>query len=84
MDEIESSAQILIREEEKLFGLLIDLLARKTMPIIPVIDLMAFDVQADINITKTLDHQGIMAYPSPERAIQALAKVVAYRMRRID
>jgi len=76
---IESSANALIREEEKLFGLLLDLLARKTIPIIPVIDLMGFDAPADINITKSLDRQGIMAYPSPEPAVAALAKVAAYQ-----
>jgi acyl-CoA synthetase (NDP forming) len=81
-DQIESSANVLIREEEKLFGLLLDLLARKTIPIIPVIDLMAFDAPSDINIIKTLDGQGIMAYPSPERAIMALAKITAYQQRR--
>jgi len=81
VDQIESSANILIREEEKLFGLLLDLLARKTIPIIPVIDLMAFDAPPDINITKTLDRQGIMAYPSPEPAVMALARIAGYQRR---
>lgn len=81
--EIESSADILIREEEKLFSLLLDLLARKTIPIVPVIDIMAFDAPADINITKALDQKGIMAYSSPERAILALAKMIAYQMRQM-
>jgi len=79
--EIEASASILIREEEKLFGLLLDLLARKTIPIIPVIDLMAFDAPSDINIAKILDGQGIMSYPCPEPAVTALAKIVEYQRR---
>ncbi len=80
-ERIESSAAILIREEEKLIGLLLDLLARKTIPIVPVIDLMGFDAPADINITKALDRQGIMAYPCPEPAVAALAKIAAYQRR---
>jgi len=60
---------------------LLDLLSRKTIPIIPVIDLMAFDAPTDINITKTLDRQGIMSYPSPEPAVMALAKIVDYQRR---
>jgi len=60
---------------------LLDLLSRKTIPIIPVIDLMAFDAPSDINITKTLDRQGIMSYPSPEPAVKALAKIAGCRRR---
>jgi acyl-CoA synthetase (NDP forming) len=81
VSEVETSANFLIREEEKLFRLLLDLISRQHMPIIPVIDLMAFDAAEKINIVKHLDREGIMAYPSPERAIKALAKTAAYQMR---
>lgn len=80
--EIEASANLLIREEEKLFQLLQALHARQTIPVIPVVDLMAFDAAPDSNIVDALDRQGIMAYPSPERAILALATAVAYHRAR--
>jgi acyl-CoA synthetase (NDP forming) len=76
--EIEKHANILINEERRLFDLLCGLIAKEGIPIIPVIDLMAFDAPKNENIIAMLDSKGVMAYPSPEKAIYALAKVTDY------
>ncbi len=76
--EIEKHANILINEEHKLFELLCDLIGKEGIPIIPVIDLMAFDAPRNESIIAMLDSKGVMAYPSPEKAIYALAKVTDY------
>ena len=76
--EIEKYANILINEEHRLFDLLCGLIGKEGIPIIPVIDLMAFDAPKNANIIAMLDSKGVMAYPSPDRAIYALAKVTDY------
>ena len=71
-------AGIMISEEMKLFHILVDLIDKYKKPIIPVVDIMSFDVSMDNNPLAFLDSKGIMAYPSPGPAITALAKVVGY------
>jgi acyl-CoA synthetase (NDP forming) len=76
---VKRSAELMIAEEAKLFTLIVDLIAKYQRPIIPVFDLMSFDVQMDNNPVKFLDTKGVMPYPSPEKAVYALAKVVGYQ-----
>ena len=76
--DIEKHANILINEEHRLFDLLCGLIEKEGIPIVPVIDLMAFDAPKHESIIAMLDAKGIMAYPSPDRAIYALAKVTEY------
>ena len=76
---VKQSAEFMIAEEAKLFSLIVDLIARYQRPIIPVFDLMSFDAQMDNNPVKFLDSKGIMPYPSPDKAVYALAKVVGYQ-----
>jgi acyl-CoA synthetase (NDP forming) len=76
--DIEKHANILISEEHRLFELLCGLIEKEGLPIIPVIDIMAFDAPKNESIIAMLDSKGIMAYPSPDRAIYALAKVTEY------
>ena len=82
-DVIDSSAsqgpaRIMISEEMKLFRLLVDLIEKHQKPIVPVVDIIAFDVVMNDNPLKFLEARGIMAYPSPAPAIRALAKVMEY------
>jgi hypothetical protein len=76
---VKQSAEFMIAEEAKLFTLIVDLIARYQRPIIPVFDLMSFDAQMDNNPVRFLDSKGIMPYPSPDKAVYALAKVVGYQ-----
>ncbi|MGC9323331.1 MAG: acetate--CoA ligase family protein [Desulfomonilia bacterium] len=78
-DAVKEFADIMISEERKLFELIVDLIRRYERPIIPVIDIMGFDVVMDGNPVQFLDAHGIMPYPSPDRAVHALAKVVGYQ-----
>jgi acyl-CoA synthetase (NDP forming) len=80
LPEIETPARYLISEESKLFAMLTDLIKTENMPIIPVIDLMGFDAVGENNMVKRLDAKGVMAYPSPDTAIAALAKFVEYSL----
>ena len=68
----------MISEEMKLFHILVDLIDKYKKPIIPVVDIMAFDAAMDDNPLSFLESRGIMAYTSPAPAIIALAKVVGY------
>lgn len=75
------SAQLLSEEEMKLFDLIKEQSKKYNKPIIPVIDIMAFDVvmgNDNNTLIKYLDRKGIMAYSAPSMAIRALAKVVDY------
>ncbi|MDT8272003.1 MAG: CoA-binding protein [Desulfomonilia bacterium] len=74
-------SQIMISEERKLFELVVEMILRYNRPIIPVIDLMAFDIAMEGNPVQFLDDHGVMPYPCPDRAVHALAQVVAYRNR---
>jgi len=74
----EEPAQIIISEEMKLFRRLVDLIEKYNKPIVPVVDIMAFDAVMDDNPLSFLESKGIMAYPSPAPAIRALAKVIEY------
>ncbi len=64
--------------EMHLMELLVGQIKKLERPIIPVIDIMAFDRAEYHDLLKYLDSHGIMAYPSPEKAIYALAKVFEY------
>jgi len=68
----------MIAEEMKLFRLLVDLREKYNKPIVPVVDIMAFDTVMDDHPLRFLEDKGIMAYPSPAPAIRALAKVMKY------
>ena len=74
----EEPARIMISEEMKLFRLLVDLIEKHKKPIVPVVDIIAFDIVMNENPLAILDARGIMAYPSPAPAIRALAKVMEY------
>ncbi|HOO37034.1 MAG TPA: CoA-binding protein [Deltaproteobacteria bacterium] len=85
-DVIDSSAshgpaRIMISEEMKLFRLLADLIEKHKKPIVPVVDIIAFDVVMNDNPLTFLESRGIMAYHSPAPAIKALAKVMEYSSR---
>jgi acyl-CoA synthetase (NDP forming) len=72
------AAEVMIAEETKLFNLLVELTAKYRRPIIPVIDIMAFDLQMVNNPISFLDKNGIMAYSAPDKAVHALVKAVKY------
>jgi len=55
---------------------------RFNKPIIPVIDLVAFDEVPDVNIVSYLDGRGIMSYSSPEQAVGALVMALEYYRKR--
>jgi acyl-CoA synthetase (NDP forming) len=76
--DVEKHAKVLIHEEYRLLDLLCNLIEKEGIPIVPVIDLMAFDSPREQNIISLLDSKGIMAYSCPDRAIHALAKVTEY------
>ncbi len=80
--EIEKQARWMIDEEAKLLGLIEEQIKKYGKPIIPVIDLVAFDDPSEHNLVRRLDREGVMAYPSPEQAIRALAAVQDYYRRR--
>jgi hypothetical protein len=58
----------------KLLDLLLDLIKTYRKPIIPVIDIMAFDEQMERNPVRHLESMGVMPYTSPEEAIVALSR----------
>ena len=74
-------ARIMIDEEMKLFRLLVDLIDKHAKPIIPVVDIMSFDIVVENSPLAFLNSKGITAYPSPAPAVHALAKVVDYSIR---
>jgi len=75
---IHDPAESMISQEMNLFRMVMDLIKKHGKPVIPVIDLMMFDMAIDNSPLDYLDSQGIMAYPCPESAVRALAKVVWY------
>ncbi|MDD5711592.1 MAG: hypothetical protein PHY31_02410, partial [Smithellaceae bacterium] len=74
----ERAARLTIAAEMKLIRLLVEQVHRYGKPIIPVIDIMAFDEKMEVNPVDYLDDAGIMSYSAPDQAIKALAKVAAY------
>ncbi len=79
---IEPHALRMIEGEAGLLGLIEEQIKKYDKPIIPVIDQVAFDDTTEHNVVRRLDREGVMAYSSPEQAIQALAKVHDYYRRR--
>jgi len=75
-------AQKMIDAERELLDLLVRQITEFNKPIIPVIDVVAFDEPGEGNIVRHLDAQGVMAYSSPETAIRAIAKAQTYYERR--
>ncbi len=78
---MEQPAQKMIDAEMALLDLVVKQIRHFNKPIIPVIDLVAFDEAAG-NIVKHLDREGVMAYSSPEQAIGALATAQDYFLKR--
>ena len=76
---VKHSAELMIKEETRLFSLIVELIDHYKRPIIPVFDIMSFDIHMDNNPVKFLDTHGIMPYPAPDRAVFALAKAVKYK-----
>jgi hypothetical protein len=79
---MEEPAQKMIDGEMELLDLVVKQIRQFNKPIIPVIDLVAFDDTAAGNIVKHLDREGIMSYSSPEQAIGALASAQDYFLKR--
>jgi acyl-CoA synthetase (NDP forming) len=79
---MEQPAQKMIDGEMELLDLVVKQIRQFNKPIIPVIDLVAFDDTAADNIVKHLDREGVMAYSSPEQAIVALAMAQDYFLKR--
>ncbi len=75
---MEAPARDMIEGEKELLDIVVKQIREFKKPIIPVIDLVAFDEDAAHNIVKHLDDRGIMAYSSPEQAIGAIARVQEY------
>jgi hypothetical protein len=76
---VKHSAELMIKEETRLFSLIVELIDQYKRPIIPVFDIMSFDIHMDNSPVKFLDTHGIMPYPAPDRAVFALAKAVKYK-----
>ena len=72
----------MIAGERELVELVVEQIKKYNKPILPVIDLIAFDMKGEDNIVKRLDSLGIMAYSSPEQAISALSRAQDYYRRR--
>jgi acyl-CoA synthetase (NDP forming) len=81
-DVMEPPAQEMIAAEMELLDLVVQQIKHFNKPILPVIDLVGFDMEGDGNIVRHLDSMGIMAYSSPEQAIRALAKAQEYYRKR--
>jgi len=79
---MEQPSQKMIAAEMELLDLIIQQIKQFNKPILPVIDLVGFDMEGDGNIVRHLDAMGIMAYSSPEQAICALAKAQDYYRKR--
>ena len=79
---MEKPASLMINGELELLDLVVTQIRRFNKPIIPVIDLVAFDEPADGNIVKHLDERGVMSYSSPEQAVGALARAEEYYRKR--
>ena len=75
-------AQKMIEGEQELLDLVVRQIRQFNKPIIPVIDVVAFDEPGEGNIVRRLDREGIMAYSSPEEAIRALAMAQDYYRKR--
>lgn len=81
-DVMERPARKMIAAEMELLDLIVQQIKHFKKPILPVIDLVGFDMAGEGNVVRHLDSMGIMAYSSPEQAIRALAKVQDYYCKR--
>ncbi|HPG49897.1 MAG TPA: CoA-binding protein [Spirochaetota bacterium] len=81
-DVMEKPARQMIDAEMELLDLVASQIRRFNKPIIPVIDLVAFDEVPDVNIVSYLDGRGIMSYSSPEQAVGALVMALEYYRKR--
>ncbi len=79
---MEQPARKMIDGEMELLDLVVKQIRHFNKPIIPVIDLVAFDEPAAGNIVKHLDREGVMSYSSPEQAIGAIARAQEYFRKR--
>lgn len=79
---MEQPASQMIKGEMELLDLVVRQIRQFNKPIIPVIDLVAFDEAPDGNIVKYLDSRGVMSYSSPEQAVGALARAQEYYRKR--
>jgi acyl-CoA synthetase (NDP forming) len=79
---MEGPAGKMIAGERELLDLMAHQIRHFNKPILPVIDIVGFDMEGEDNIVKRLDAMGIMAYSSPEQAVRALAKAQRYYMKR--
>jgi len=79
---MDAPAQKMIEAEMELLDLVVKQIRHFNKPIIPVIDMVAFDDPSAGNIVRHLDRAGIMAYSSPEQAIGAVARAQAYYRKR--
>jgi len=77
-EDSDAPSRLMYEGEMQLMELLVGQIKKLERPIIPVIDIMAFDRTENHDLLNYLDSKGIMAYPSPEKAIYALAKVLEY------
>jgi acyl-CoA synthetase (NDP forming) len=75
-------AEQMIAGERGLMELLARQIRELQKPIIPVVDIVGFDLAGEDNVARRLDAMGIMAYDSPERAVRALAQAAGYYRRR--
>ncbi len=75
-------ANKMIAAEMELLSLIEQQIKQFNKPIIPVIDMVAFDQKGSGNVVRHLDAKGIMAYSSPEQAIRALVKAQDYYRKR--
>lgn len=76
------SARKAIDGERELMELLVQQIRQLDRPIVPVVDIVGFDLPGEHNIVRRLDALGLMAYDSPERAVRALASAERYYARR--
>ncbi|HQI82172.1 MAG TPA: CoA-binding protein [Deltaproteobacteria bacterium] len=75
---VQEASELMMEEEARLFGLVAGLIGTYRRPIVPVIDIMSFDIRFDNNPVDFLDSRGIMSYSAPDRAVAALAKAAGY------
>lgn len=75
---MEEHARKMIAGEMELLDLLVQQIKQFNKPVLPVIDLVGFDMAGEGNIVRHLDSMGIMAYSSPEQAVRALATAQRY------
>ena len=79
VEAVKDAADMMILEERKLFELVVELVGKYRRPIVPVIDIMSFDLRFENNPVDFLDAHGIMSYSAPDRAVFALSRTASYR-----